>query len=100
MSDAEILALYWERNENAIRQTDAVYGRRLHVLSGRIVNSHEDAQECVNDTYMKASKPLPNTVEPVRQSDIVLSSMPKEKGCLSMCPGFPTSTTASMIQAP
>ena len=30
MNDAEILALYWERNENAIKETDAVYGRRLH----------------------------------------------------------------------
>ena len=55
MNDAEILALYWERNENAIRQTDAVYGRRLHVLSNRIVNSHEDAQECVSDTISRYS---------------------------------------------
>ena len=59
MNDAEILALYWERNENAIRQTDAVYGRRLHGLSKRIVNSHEDAQECVSDTYMKAWETIP-----------------------------------------
>ena len=59
MNDAEILALYWERNENAIKETDAVYGRRLHVLSERIVNSHEDAQECVSDTYMKAWETIP-----------------------------------------
>jgi RNA polymerase sigma-70 factor (ECF subfamily) len=59
MNDAEILALYWERNENAIRETDAVYGRRLHVLSNRIVNSHEDAQGCVSDTYMKAWQTIP-----------------------------------------
>ena len=59
MNDAEILALYWERNENAIKETDAVYGRRLHVLSKRIVNSHEDAQECVSDTYMKAWETIP-----------------------------------------
>lgn len=59
MNDAEILALYLQRNENAIRQTDAVYGRRLHGLSKRIVNSHEDAQECVSDTYMKAWETIP-----------------------------------------
>lgn len=59
MNDAEILALYWERNENAIKETDAIYGRRLHVLSKRIVNSHEDAQECVSDTYMKAWETIP-----------------------------------------
>lgn len=59
MNDAEILALYWERNENAIKETDAVYGRRLHVLSKRIVNCHEDAQECVSDTYMKAWETIP-----------------------------------------
>ena len=59
MNDAEILALYWQRNENAIKETDTVYGRRLHVLSERIVNSHEDAQECVSDTYMKAWETIP-----------------------------------------
>ena len=59
MRDEDIVELYWQRNENAIKETDTVYGRRLHVLSERIVNSHEDAQECVSDTYMKAWETIP-----------------------------------------
>lgn len=59
MEDTQIIALYWDRNEDAIHQTDLSYGRKLHVLSEKIVNSYEDAQECVNDTYMKAWDTIP-----------------------------------------
>ena len=37
VTDTEIIELYWSRNEDAIRETDAVYGRRLQALSERIV---------------------------------------------------------------
>lgn len=59
MEDTQIIALYWDRNEEAIHQTDLSYGRKLHVLSNKIVNSYEDAQECVNDTYLKAWNSIP-----------------------------------------
>lgn len=59
MEDAKIIDMYWERDEWAIRETDAAYGRKLHVLSHKIVQSHEDAQECVSDTYMKAWNVIP-----------------------------------------
>lgn len=59
MEDAEILALYWARNEDAIKETDAAYGRKLHVLSDKIVQNHEDSQECVSDTYMRAWDTIP-----------------------------------------
>ena len=59
MEDAKIIALYWDRNEDAIRQTDLAYGRKLHVLADKIVQSHEDAQECVSDTYLKAWNTIP-----------------------------------------
>ena len=59
MNDAQIIELYWDRDEEAIRQTDLAYGRKLHVLSDKIVNSYEDAQECVSDTYMKAWNTIP-----------------------------------------
>lgn len=59
MEDAQIMELYWARNEDAIKETDLAYGRKLHVLADRIVNSHEDAQECVSDTYMKAWNTIP-----------------------------------------
>lgn len=59
MTDAEILELYWRRSEDAIRETDDVYGSRLHHLAHQILRSHEDAQESVSDTYMKAWETIP-----------------------------------------
>ena len=59
MEDSKIIALYWLRNENAIRETDRVYGRRLHTLAERILHSPEDAEESVSDTYMKAWDTIP-----------------------------------------
>lgn len=59
MDDTSIIDLFWVRNEEAIRETDRVYGRKLHVLSDRILNSREDARECVNDTYFKTWKIIP-----------------------------------------
>ena len=59
MEDSKIIALYWLRNENAIRETDRVYGRRLHTLAERILHSPEDAEESVSDTYMETWKTIP-----------------------------------------
>lgn len=59
MDDISIIDLFWARNEEAIRETDRVYGRKLHVLSDRILSSREDARECVNDTYFKTWKIIP-----------------------------------------
>lgn len=59
MDDAAIIDLYWARSEDAIGETDKVYGRKLHVLADRVVQSYEDAQECVSDTYMKAWDTIP-----------------------------------------
>ena len=59
MDDAAILDLFWARNEDAIRETDRAYGRKLHVLSDRILCDREDARECVNDTYLKTWQIIP-----------------------------------------
>lgn len=59
MEDTEIIALYWARNQDAITQTDQRYGRRLFSLANGIVQSFEDAEESVSDTYMKAWQTLP-----------------------------------------
>ena len=59
MEDANIIALLWARNEQALRETHAVYGRKLFTLSNNILRSHEDAEECVNDTYMQTWKAIP-----------------------------------------
>ena len=59
MTDSQIIALFWDRNEDAIRETDRAYGRRLHVLSDRILRNEQDAQESVSDTYLKTWEAIP-----------------------------------------
>lgn len=59
MEDAQIIALFFARNEDAIAETDAAYGRKLNTLARNILFSREDAEESVNDTYMKAWKAIP-----------------------------------------
>ncbi len=59
MEDAQIITLFWDRDEEAIAATDAAYGSRLYILSDKIVQCQEDAKECVNDTYLKAWETIP-----------------------------------------
>ena len=53
MEDSKIIELFFARNEDAIRQTDSTYGRRLYHLADSIVRNDQDAEESVSDTYMK-----------------------------------------------
>ncbi len=59
MEDAKIIALFFERNEQAVKETDIAYGRKLYVLSNNILNNREDAEESVSDTYMETWKTIP-----------------------------------------
>ena len=59
MTDSQLIALFWDRNEDAIRETDAAYGRRLYVISNQILCQRQEAEESVSDTYMKAWETMP-----------------------------------------
>ena len=59
MKDAEIVALYWDRNEAAIQQTQKKYGAYLSKIAYNILSDFEDSRECVNDTYLKAWNSMP-----------------------------------------
>ena len=59
MQDAGIVALYWERNERAIRETERQYGRYLFQIAHNILREREDSRECVNDTYLRAWNSMP-----------------------------------------
>lgn len=61
MNDDQIIQLFFARNEDAIAQTACRYGARLTRLSVNILRSNEDAQECVNDTYLRAWNTIPPT---------------------------------------
>lgn len=58
MQDERIIELFFERNENAITAVASKYGIPLEHLAERIV-SVQDAEECVNDTYLKAWDHIP-----------------------------------------
>lgn len=59
MKDSEIVALYWERSERAISETSEKYGGYCRTVSRNILNSDEDAEECVNDTWLGAWNSMP-----------------------------------------
>ena len=62
MDDKQIVELYWQRCESAIKETDKKYGRYCHYIAYHILADNEDAKEIVNDTYLKTW----NTVPPQR----------------------------------
>lgn len=59
MEDYKIVDLYWSRNETAISESERKYGRMLKSLSLSLLSSREDAEECVNDTYLDAWNAMP-----------------------------------------
>lgn len=61
MNDQAIIDLYFARNEQAIAETDKSYGRVCMQVSMNILKSRPDAEECVNDTYLKTWNAIPPT---------------------------------------
>ena len=59
MEDSKIVELYWRRDETAIRETEAKYGRYLQKIAYNILADIEDCRECTNDTYLKAWNSIP-----------------------------------------
>jgi RNA polymerase sigma factor (sigma-70 family) len=59
MEDSKIIDLYWERSESAIAETSNKYGRYCYSISHNILHNDEDAEECVNDTYLRAWSAMP-----------------------------------------
>ncbi len=57
--DKELLKLFSDRSERAIAETEKKYGRACHRLAERILSSSEDAEECVNDTWLSAWNAIP-----------------------------------------
>ncbi len=59
MDDKQIIDLYFERNEDAIRETEIKYGRLCHSVAHRILGNASDAEECVSDTYLGLWNAIP-----------------------------------------
>ena len=61
IDDEKIIDLFFERDQQGIRELDIKYGKICHNLSYNILNSRQDAEECVNDAYLGAWNAIPPT---------------------------------------
>ena len=59
MEDKQIVELYLERSETAIAETEKKYGRYCHYIAYQILYNDEDAEQVVNDTYLKTWNTIP-----------------------------------------
>ena len=59
MDDGDIIELYFLRDERAISETDAKYGKYLLSVAYNIVHDRLDCEECLNDTYNDAWNAMP-----------------------------------------
>ncbi len=59
MSDEQIVELYWQRDERAIKETDSKYRNFLLSVAYNIVHDACDCEECLNDTYIGAWNAIP-----------------------------------------
>lgn len=60
MEDSAIVELYWQRSDRAISETQQKYGRYCHCIAYNICANNEDAEECVNDTWLCAWNSMPD----------------------------------------
>ena len=60
MEDAAIVELYWQRSEEAIPETERKYGGYCQRIAYNICADLEDAEECVNDTWLRAWNRMPS----------------------------------------
>ena len=59
MEDRKIVDLYWQRDENAIPETAAKFGGYCRTIAYNILSDAEDAEECLNDTWLRAWNTMP-----------------------------------------
>ncbi len=66
LNDEDIIELYWNRHETAIEESSQRYGRYCYSISYNILHDSEDAEECVNDTWLRTW----NTIPPQRPNKL------------------------------
>lgn len=59
MEDKQIIELFTERSERAIMEVSKKYGKVCLRTSFNIVNDWDDAEECVNDSYLGVWNAIP-----------------------------------------
>ena len=61
IDDIKIIELYFERNEQAIKEMDIKYGKFCRNMAYKILNNHQDSEECLYDTYLEVWDRIPPT---------------------------------------
>lgn len=59
MEDQEIIGLYFKREEKAIKETAAKYGKLAQRIAGAILNDRRDIEECTADVYLALWQSIP-----------------------------------------
>jgi len=59
MEDREIVSLFWNREEEGLLQAQEKYEKYCYQVAFRILSSHEDARECINDAFLSAWRAIP-----------------------------------------
>lgn len=59
MEDMQIVELYWQRQETALAESEKKYGTYCYRIADNILDDHQDSEECVNDTWLRAWNSMP-----------------------------------------
>ena len=59
MDDKKIVELYFKRDEAAIKEPSDKYGRLCLYIAKNILENDLDAEECVNDAYLRTWQSIP-----------------------------------------
>lgn len=59
LDDSKIIDLFFERSEQAIDELDKKHGAAVRKTAANILRDRQDAEECVNDTYLGCWNSIP-----------------------------------------
>lgn len=59
MEDTQIIQMFWDREEDAIRELDKKYNKYCFKIAWNILSNREDSEECVNDTWFRTWNYIP-----------------------------------------
>lgn len=70
LTDLEIVDLYWQRSGEAVMETQKKYGGYCYTIAFALLGNAQDAEECVNDTWLSAWNAMPQN-RPARLAPFV-----------------------------
>lgn len=59
--DEKIIDMYWDRNPDAIQETNQKYGPMLRNIAYNVLADIQDCEECQNDAYLRIWNSIPST---------------------------------------